>query len=701
MNKKTKQKRSTISARAEGARLSLIQDARKRFMKGYPRNDALANKDDSRWELVLCLFFALLFSGVLCTRSPVETFYSILLQDIDLKRGSIRIGGRRRSGQQGNSEGHKVYLSAPSMVYLLLYLIRLSATNPSVWNADGTTKLVPEHIFKKSRFGLRKNNFLDAIYGGIERDNNHPSLEETVNGISVELLKQYPAFLVSVLTATVIYTSTPDSAEQNQKDPLKPINGYSGKSYSRMVASQRGPDMQPVLILEGYRDLLWVLSKLSASSTPTERHNIADLVGHRLGKYTPYDKRSAGVDWDNFNIAAKWLSSMLIEANVLMQPNMPNGPSMLIQQKKYSVNTIKTYFQHVSDVLRYHLSGESLNDISHTDMDIILDSCASSSTANGRRSAMKSFLTFTEKYFEVKPGYIAWDKLKVSHDQDNKDISILWPSDVDRILNYAHDKQTRVAVIMGFYLGMRIGEIAGLTLDDLSFLGEIFIQMKISKTAAGKRRLLLDQIMPDCYVQEVLSFYFERFHLRRGKNGMQLALFVDEKGKAFHNPQTLAARVEKTMRNAKIAKATCHTLRHSFGSILLLRWARAHKDELATEWSELERFSRVSDKVLLAHGLFDIAGLMGHADVRTTVRNYLHTVDLLQKAYLHLHEMAQPVFFNYRQAIALIVLTGLSDKRARAIFPERKNVVGVSAARLSENLLQRVTNNLFPVAPKG
>ena len=65
----------------------------------------------------------------------------------------------------------------------------------------------------------------------------------------------------------------------------------------------------------------------------------------------------------------------------------------------------------------------------------------------------------------------------------------------------------RVAIILGFFAGLRISEVLYLKKQSLIYDDGYVICIKRSKTKAGERNVPLSLLLPDIYLQEVVSFF--------------------------------------------------------------------------------------------------------------------------------------------------------------------------------------------------
>ena len=101
----------------------------------------------------------------------------------------------------------------------------------------------------------------------------------------------------------------------------------------------------------------------------------------------------------------------------------------------------------------------------------------------------------------------------------------------------------------------------------------------------------------------------------------------------------------------------------------------------------MQIFDINKDKDLIENGLYSISSLLGHADVRTTVTNYVHTADLLQKVCRDLYERDIQLYFSYDQAHCL---TGYSESGLYKRFPPKSgSQSGVEARELMEIQLKQ------------
>jgi len=367
----------------------------------------------------------------------------------------------------------------------------------------------------------------------------------------------------------------------------------------------------------------------------------------------------------NLTILASWFHNML-SSNI-------------------SPNTIKTYFMQNSYLLRTELLGQFLDGFATADAENILENCSYSKTVV-LKSALKSLLNFAKKNFGITMPEIAWQSL--TKPKSINDTFILWPSDIKIILSNLSE-ELRAVVILGAFCGMRIGEIAGLALSDVAIGGESVLHIRRAKTKSGRRWLPLKLLLPPEIHACLQEYYLRRLEEACFDNSKPL--LINQNGQAFKNPQLLSNAVQKIFDKLGYDWATFHTLRHSFASVLLLRWYRTidptYKFLIGDKAIHLDDFGIENDRTLVSYGLPDIARMLGHADIRTTVKNYIHTLPLLQKAYLNRHEMDFPIMLSKSQ---IMILTGLSKPGFYKQFSLALQAsTGVRADKVADYLMKK------------
>lgn len=635
MNKK---RQFTIIPTWEEMSLQEYRSMKRVFLKDHPSIQTGMAKEGKLWEYLFCLFYSLLVSGTLSCNAPIKRFYSLMLLNADIERGTIRV--RKSAKKAGKSEGQRIYLSVQERLLLYAYLYNAWNEMPKEWRSGGSGELVPTSLFPEKEFRKRVEGWLNALCKKAGVDVK-PSLDDIRHLAEVELLGIYPPMVVAAISLKVPYSPTPENISSLKRVPL----GTTNKS---LRVADKSPQGQIEKTLE-HAEIDWIddyysrlfqqTARLIKDTPHLTRRNIEANVDIILTQLSKTKKSGSNPDEFNVIIAADWLKNELLSS-------------------KLAPNSVKSYFQQVVTVLRTELQGEYLDAVDNSDIESLLENSNAGSAAVFK-AAMRSLLKFARKHHNVQTGKISWKSIRVA--REVKDIPVLWPSDVHKILESTEDPQIRIPIILGYYCGMRVGEVATLKLYNIDLNGEALIDISSSKSASGRRRLPLFLLLTQDKFSELSRFYDEGLS---GSKDITLEknLITNADGQPYTNPQVLSMAVQRAFTRAGYPWATFHTLRHSFASMLLLRWHRT----IQKQESELEEFDVEKDKMLLSNGLADIARLLGHSDVKTTVMNYIHTIDLLQKAFLGISEKNSQLRLSYPQGIAL---TGLSEPGFYKKFP--------------------------------
>lgn len=211
-----------------------------------------------------------------------------------------------------------------------------------------------------------------------------------------------------------------------------------------------------------------------------------------------------------------------------------------------------------------------------------------------------------------------------------------------------------IICILGFYGGLRAGEMRLLTLNDIEInRHEIWIHIKRGKSAAARRKIPLHYLVPP-HIEE----RFRRYHANR----VRIGLAYESTGKKHPNeflkkPHHIAFlglpsshlgltskdlnQVIPVLRFHTQSGIDIHSLRHGFGTLLLLRAQVLKHPEMLENLREFEhavftkesqaRFVRLfqyGSETHLKLGNIDVfvhcRKLMGHSHIKVTFDNYAH-----------------------------------------------------------------------------
>lgn len=231
---------------------------------------------------------------------------------------------------------------------------------------------------------------------------------------------------------------------------------------------------------------------------------------------------------------------------------------------------------------------------------------------------------------------------------------VLSPYGFDFFLDSLQAMQTRdaqliaAACAIGYYAGLRAGEILLLTLNDVIIGdGEIWIQILRGKTPAARRQIPLHLLAPDAICDLVRATYgMRRGEFRPSANLQEIFLFGPE-GVPDRYERGALIDVAITELQARFgADVVFHSLRHAFASWILVRWyALRYPDSIKVlaanghvvfQPDAQERFAELFSLVpgqppdpSDPSALVVISKLMGHLGQQTLFARYVHTFQIL------------------------------------------------------------------------
>ena len=277
-----------------------------------------------------------------------------------------------------------------------------------------------------------------------------------------------------------------------------------------------------------------------------------------------------------------------------LQSQLDDFLDFLASVRGYSAHTVTTYATALSQMHRtceyYEEEGVTILDIMPLRLEIATNS---KKTITKKLSAIRSFVTYLEDHRGVSVKLMGDASIKVPQTLP-KPIEEHY---IEEVLAEA-DLEEKLLVGMLYGLGLRISELSGLRLDQIS---ESWVEI----TGKGNKVRQLPLIP---YLQTLLVQYLDSHHPRQ---------YLFEKKGAALNPAQLRYKIDKLFR-AQGIKATPHQLRHSFATHLLNHGARisdvsellGHSSMATTQVYTKLASSKKMEAYMRAHPLADIM----HAD---------------------------------------------------------------------------------------
>lgn len=269
--------------------------------------------------------------------------------------------------------------------------------------------------------------------------------------------------------------------------------------------------------------------------------------------------------------------------------------------------------------------------------------------------ALQEFLVFAERFGAPAIDLVDWWGLPPRGGTPNA--NLLTHAEYVRVLTrlahrfrgqpecYDH-RRLRVLFHLGFWCGLRWGELAWLPIDAIRRLGhgafvEATLLVRISKTVNGERALPLQALLPPDILQEVLQYDADVHsgHFCQRPDGS--LLFGDRLNPRVPPERRLHDLLQRLMREVSGDESLVfHHLRHSAASMLALRlFAPDAALPAALQGASVTAF-RVSPhaqdyahalthRTLPHHHSVAIGALLGHLDGAVATCHYLHVAEWL------------------------------------------------------------------------
>ena len=258
---------------------------------------------------------------------------------------------------------------------------------------------------------------------------------------------------------------------------------------------------------------------------------------------------------------------------------LPEGYLELLEQKRYSPSTIKTYRAYFSDFMEYH-KGRNINRLKVADINkyilyLVNEKKISVSQQNMRINAIKFY------YEQVKGGKRQYYG-GITRAKEYKSLpEVLSLNEVCRILSYLSNRKHRCMISLIYSTGLRRSELLNLTPKDI-------ISERMLVRIMGKGRKCRYSLLSEKLLKE-LREYFKEYRPQKW-------LFEGETPGEPYSASALVKILKEAATHAGIKyRVHVHMLRHSFATHLL---------EQGTD-------------------LRTIQELLGHNDIKTT-SIYLH-----------------------------------------------------------------------------
>lgn len=235
--------------------------------------------------------------------------------------------------------------------------------------------------------------------------------------------------------------------------------------------------------------------------------------------------------------------------------------------------------------------------------------------------------------------------------------------------------------------GLRVGEAVHLTPGKFTGFHRWCLEIKISKTRAGIRKLPLYLLLDKKELIELSQFVEMQKKNHKSNNSF---LFRNDKSSEPLTAAQLGRHIEALLSGAGIANESAHGLRHAFASSLFAAfWLNLTKPRRTEEkgiiyWT-LKKYARPAVEGRAATDLIYLQQLLGHADLRVTFERYVHIIEFALADSVRLYEMneANNRETLHKNKVAWLIGMDVEDLNRRLKLEPKDPVRIIDAARMA------------------
>jgi len=371
--------------------------------------------------------------------------------------------------------------------------------------------------------------------------------------------------------------------------------------------------------------------------TPGQSKPFVAMLSRYLGKADHIAPRSGAA-----YMALFWIGNRLLDREI--------GVSTAIQYFREII------FQGVLDHEgAFDLSDWDDEDVESARLLVMNRRKLSDSTRMNRQDRLGNFLSFCQT--QGLMAEVTLQKEKLTYALTRRRNHVLGLAQFDQLQStIARSAEPETALVntlltLGFYGGLRSGEMLALTLDDIEVCGpELYVRIRSGKTAAARRKIPLHLIAPPRVCQQFLDYLNTRRAVaRKHKTNPKKVAFIGPADciEGFAREDIIPA-VIGLLRYYVGQEYDMHSLRHGFGTWLMLRIYALKYPELKGQLLEQQhavfsdegekRFTQLfqwSEDQPLRQDRIDlfihIRKLMGHSHISVLLQNYLHAFGVIHQ----------------------------------------------------------------------
>jgi len=338
---------------------------------------------------------------------------------------------------------------------------------------------------------------------------------------------------------------------------------------------------------------------------------------------------------------------------------------MMRQKRFYNMrlSTFRGYISAVSNRVLPLPEGKAITEMGVGDWKKSLCDLATNEDymPSSRRTAITHMRVLNEYLYKHKLApRIDLSDYKYRVSRSTAECDVIFPHEVDEIIDSIDNENIKIAIILAFYCGLRCEEICFLTVHGL--LDEYRLLVGRSKLPSSCRTFPYALFVPEVF----LEYLRDVIHRRLGVGATWIISGAEDEPMPTWKLSKQVCRL-LTTNGARVQKM--HALRHGFASWQLVRYYMLvdkqfrldirsgsfcigidsrhtwFGDEMLTSFSEamggvpwISAFEQTSECRSNATDMMLISKLMGHASRFTTLENYTNTIGWISRYYLRRRE---------------------------------------------------------------
>jgi integrase len=349
---------------------------------------------------------------------------------------------------------------------------------------------------------------------------------------------------------------------------------------------------------------------------------------------------------------------------------------LLAQPHRYRQNTVCTF---LSRVLRaQEANPEASLEIfatSNSLLRFVQAALRAGTTLDARRTmrtALRNFLSFLrDEGYPVAP--LSWNRRALIIPYSARITPLLSPSDIRAAIDlllapgFPDGHALAVAILLGAFGGLRLGEVCGLQLPDVSRDLRWSVHIRRAKTAWGRRVAAIGLATPP-WALEVLDRYA---FIREAQHSRNAEWLLTSTGTPWR-PGVLGNRIGTLLKRVSHQDVSFHSLRRACATWLFLAWVAGSHGMPVPRALAMDGPSPHGVRALLGeapeHMLWSLARFLGHASPAVTLRHYVLAVDSFEAEWFNTMSSSR------LSATAAAMLLTVSSRRARQLFSNKREV---------------------------